>query len=65
VSGKIKGKAREKSKELHNGHKGPHRKSGHWTPKAKKNDGLVKIGADDGDSDIEVSEVDDDDDDEK
>lgn len=54
VSAKIKGKAKAKNQ---GGVKGPHRRSGHWRPKAKKHSGEVEIGADDGESDIEVSDV--------
>jgi len=60
VSGKIKGKAKELNKNQWNGAPGPHRMRGSRGKKrSKKDSGQSKkpIGADDGGSDIEVSEL--------
>ena len=56
VSGKIKGKAKIENKELWNGTPGPHGRS-RRVKKRKRDLGDVKIGDDDGASDIEVSEL--------
>lgn len=60
VSAKIKGKAKEENKNRWGGGKGPHRRKA-WRPHLGKDAGNVKIGDDDGGSDIEVPELDDDD----
>jgi len=59
VSGKIKGKAKEQNKNHWNGTPGPHRAHGSRTKKLSKKDlgqSRFGIGADDGASDIEVSD---------
>ena len=60
VSGKIKGKAKEENKNQWNGTPGPHRMRGNRAKKVSKSDmgqSRIGIGADDGGSDIEVSEL--------
>ena len=61
VSGKIKGKAKEENKNHWNGTPGPHRMRGFRVKKISKSDlgqsRIDPIGADDGGSDIDVSEL--------